>query len=206
MKLKIIIGAIGILLLVLIGSAVLLSSGGSKQKEQKAKPSIAPQNLPNAGTTIQSLSNNPKTRTALFILPNPIDYATSNNATGSGEFTVNIDTSTNAVAKVQIELSFDPNILGNVTIQAATPSGFFPNPTVLLQQVNQTNGTLFFVVENASGFTKGEGVVANVTFTVLPTAEKETAVRFLPKTQTFAKDIAGSSLFSTVGTTILLSE
>lgn len=119
---------------------------------------------------------------------------------------VNIQTFKNKVTTVQLELQYDPEILTDV---AVVPGAFFPNPNVLLNQIDIKTGRItyaFGVGLNDQGVV-GKGIVANLTFSVKTKTPEKTAIIFLPKTLVTAEGInqtvlksSGNALF-TVGIT-----
>lgn len=126
-----------------------------------------------------------------------------------------IQTGENNVTVVQLELSYNPSILTDVSIN---PSGFFENPAVLLDKIDTKNGRLSYALgdrvegQDLRAGKKGEGTLAILTFRTIAksnlkiselTEEKtasdaaKTSITFLPKTFVVAEGIAESALKST---------
>lgn len=124
--------------------------------------------------------------------------------TQSQTLAVSIQT-TNKVNAVQLELSFDPKVLTNVTL---TPGPFFTQPTILINSVNTNDGRISYALAQqltAPGAT-GSGVVAYISFDTLPTAQKQTTISFLPKTAVTADGILESVLGASKNYTVDLTK
>ena len=146
-------------------------------------------------TTLPIISN--PLQTTLTILSTPTPQATPS----SYMTDVLINTGQNRVTNVQLELSFDPNILTKVNIE---PGDFFINPNIVLKNIDTKNGRITYVVasEDGAGVT-GQEVLAKISFTTL---KKGTPVNieFLPKTKVSAEGISQSVLKSSVGASFSL--
>ena len=97
------------------------------------------------------------------------------------------DSGENSLTTVQLELGFDPKF---IEVQKVEPGTFFDNPTILLNEVDKTNGRIMLALGSLTP-KKGNGVLATVTIRgISPTGPtgKTTDITFLPKTQ-----ILGSS-------------
>ena len=121
-------------------------------------------------------------------------------ATPSGFKTnVLISTGKNKVTVIQLEIAYDPKILGNVNI---TPGTFFTAPTILLKKVDAANGRLTYVLGIGLGQTPatGKGMVATVNFSTLPgLTTVKTPINFLPKTAVNAVGYVQSVLLKSTG-------
>ena len=102
----------------------------------------------------------------------------------------------NKITGVQLEISYDPNVLSHVTITAGT---YFPQPTTLLNTVDKVNGRLSYVlaIGPTSKEASGSGIVATISYTILPTASSSTTLAFLPKTEVTQQGVLGSVLKAT---------
>ena len=95
-----------------------------------------------------------------------------------------IDTLDRPVAGAQLELSYDPAVLSNVTVKTPSTSFFGTNPSVLINAVDPSQGRISYAVGiSASESEKmGRGNVATITFTVNRQAGvASTSLTFLPK-------------------------
>ncbi len=133
----------------------------------------------------------------LSLSPNPLTLTTQ-----TGSLDVVLDTATQKATAVQIELSYDPKVLSNVTI---TPGTVFAHPVVLLKEINQETGRISFAVGISPTDTEitGKAVVATITFAAVAPATKSTQISFLPKTLVTQQGVRTSILKSSVGSTIL---
>lgn len=112
---------------------------------------------------------------------------------------INILTGTNKVNAVQLELSYDPDILVNVDI---VPGDFFINPVVLLKNIDDTTGRISYALALSPGENgkQGTGTIATLKFNAL--SKTPTPVIFLAKTQVAAEGVQTSVLKSTIDTTV----
>lgn len=106
-----------------------------------------------------------------------------------------ISTGRNAVTAVQVELSFDPQVLTKVTVN---PGSFFNNPIVLLNDVDQQAGKISYAlgISPQDNGISGEGVVATINFQTKVAAPTTTSVTFLAKTLVTAEGVSQSVLKS----------
>lgn len=98
---------------------------------------------------------------------------------GRYETDVNINPGGNKVTGVALELSYDPKVLGNVSI---SPGGFIANAIILRKEVDTTKGTIFLTLSTPKG-TKGiekAGVLAVISFSKVGTGPA--SINFLPET------------------------
>lgn len=138
----------------------------------------------------------PAIQTTLSFTPNPIIIASA-----SGTLELSIDTGTNKVNAVQIELSYNPNAITNMKILKGP---FFSDATQLLNNIDAKNGKASYVlVVSPSGKAQsGKGTVATIAFTTkLPSGQK-TSITFTPKTLVTAEDVPTSVLKATDSATI----
>ena len=106
-----------------------------------------------------------------------------------------INTGTNKVTAVQLELSFDPNILTNVNI---TPSTFFKNPNVVINKINTDTGKISYALAatQPEGSKQGEDTLVTLTFEAR-ILSVSSAITFLPRTFVTAEGLDSSALKST---------
>lgn len=152
-------------------------------------------------STINSIDTT-SPQTTLSISQNPITVASS-----SGSFynlDVLIDTEQNNVNSVQLELSFDPNILKNMDV---IPGTFISNPNILIKNVDAANGRISFAITPSDvPSVNGSGIIATLEFSLSRTQKvaTSTAINFLPKTEARATGVATSVLKSTGNAIVIL--
>lgn len=112
---------------------------------------------------------------------------------------IRINTNSNAVNAVQVELSYDPKDLGDVDITAGT---FFKNPLELFKKIDTQNGRISYAVGVALGEkgVAGSGIVAKLSFSKIRTVGT-TSISFLPKSLVTSSGISQSVLRSATGLT-----
>lgn len=104
---------------------------------------------------------------------------------------------------IQLELAYDPAVLGTVTI---TPGTFFLNPQVTLNNINERNGRISYALTAGSAQKKDSTTVATIMVTPrINAVKRETTLYFLPKTVIRTKS-AENTLKVAYGTKITLSE
>lgn len=156
-----------------------------------------------APTPTQSVPTpTPLVQTVLSMSPNPFSVAPNASTSAS----VLIETGRNSVTAVQLELSFDPKVLENVTVAPPATAGFFANPIVLLNNIDSKNGKATFAIAIPPAGTpaSGQGTVAVVSFTVRGALGQRTTISILPTSLVTATGAASSVLKSTSGTTVVI--
>lgn len=135
----------------------------------------------------------------LSLSPNPVTVA----AGGQGSVDVLIDTSENDVTAVQLELSYDPEVLSNVQVSTGS---LFTGGTELIDENDTETGryTYAFGITPAQEPVEGTGVVATITFTAAASAQPS-QLTLLPSTLVTAQGVASSVLRSSTGTQIVVS-
>lgn len=173
--------ALIIILVVITGVLVALAVTPEKKP---VTPSIIPTPTPAA-------------QTALAFSPNPLTIASP-----SATVDVLVDTQTNPVTAVQLELSYDPKVITSVDVQ---PGSFFTNPAELLKTIDTKEGKISYAlgILPSDNPKKGQGVVATITFRTSLAAGQATQISFLPKTLVTASGIA-SSVLKTYSTPLLI--
>ncbi len=108
---------------------------------------------------------------------------------------INIESGTNKVTAIQLELQYDPLLLTSISL---TPGQFFKNPNLLLNQVDEKTGRISYAFGIGLGEmeegVQGIGIAATLTFRVKKEPFEQTAILFLPKTLVTSENMAGSSL------------
>ncbi len=114
---------------------------------------------------------------------------------------VKINTTSNTVSGVQIELAYDPTVIQNVQVKQGT---FFPQAMPLINNIDKTNGRISYALVipiNTNGV-KGTGTVAIITYTKVLGVNKNIVLTFLPKTKVTQLGILDSVLDTTTNLTI----
>lgn len=155
-------------------------------KQPKNEPTPQVQITPNPIQTILTISSIPVAQST------PSAYITD----------VIINTGQSSVTSVQLELSYDPQVLKDVDIKTGS---FFINPQVELKNIDEANGRISFALStNDSLGALGQGILAKISFKTIK-KNTPTSIDFLPKTQVKAIGISESVLKSTVGATFNFS-
>lgn len=173
--------------LVLIFVLLVITGGllyvALQQEQPSPVASTVPTSTPNPSHTTLSLQ----------------EETASSAATGTTDILIN--SSSNKVTAVQLNLAYDPQILSHVVVK---PGTFFASPTILYNIVDQPNGRISYVIAiSPSGKeASGSGTVATISYTMSPTAASFTKISFLPKTEVTQQGILGTVLKSTTDLTI----
>ena len=116
-----------------------------------------------------------------------------------------IQTGKNLVTGVQLELSYDPEIITNVSIQQGS---FFLKPVVLLNNIDKENGRISYAlgINPQDSGKKGEDIVATLNFKTNVLSPTATTISFLPKTLVTAEDVEQSVLKSTSPTQFIVGQ
>lgn len=181
-----------ILIIVLIAATgVLLAMALNPQQQYRPAPQLRPIQKPNYVQTILELSNNPTV------------VASSASALPSYSIDVSMKTYNNNVTAVQLELSFDPNVLINVDIK---PGSFLKNPIVLVKKIDILNGRISYALGIPPGgnTTVGSGTVAVITFMSKELPGQTTTINILPQSLVTAQGVDKSVLKSGLGKTFTL--
>lgn len=143
--------------------------------------------------------------TELSFSPASLNVPLSSN---SSSLDINIDTKDNKVTGVQLEISYDPKVLGNVKLTPVEgKNAFLGNPLVLYNKTDSEKGevSLILGIPPSSEAKNGTGTVAVLSFNVLNRTSKETQVSFLPGTIVTAVGINSSVLKTSSNAKIVLS-
>ncbi len=132
----------------------------SKKKNVSVSPPSATSVMPEDKTGIA--------QTTLAFSPSP--YALT--AT-TGSLAITIASDSNKITAAQLEISYDPTMLTNITI---TPGTFFDNPLVLLKNIDSKNGKIFYAIalQPTAQAKSGAGTLATITFTSTLTPSQKT--------------------------------
>lgn len=156
---------------------------------------------PSTSTTLPStqvqVSPTIPANSILTLSPNPVAVQVGK----KGTVAVNIDTSSNEVTAVQLEIAYDPNFISNVKV---TPGALFENPVLLINKINTLEGryTYAFGIMPNRPTIRGVGTVATITFTALNKPGKQSQLALLPTTLVTARGVSESVLKSASGTLI----
>lgn len=121
--------------------------------------------------------------------------------------TVDLDTGGAEITGVQLELSYNPQVLQNVTV---SPGKFFDNPLVLSSNINTTDTThailLYAITDRYNNRIHGKGVIATIFYTSNPGIANTTSLTFLPRTKVTMRGVGGqSTLKQAIGITLDVS-
>lgn len=154
-----------LLLVVATGLLGFLAFGSPVKKEKVKTP------------TLNSSQPTPLVREFTTLVASP-----SANAVSVGEetsFSVIIDTGGNTVASTQLEMVFNPEYFRVTNIEPLT---FLDNPTVLLNEIDNKEGTISYALGTTTPKT-GRGELAKITLVAKKTTNSgSTPITFLPKT------------------------
>lgn len=181
-----------ILIIVLVAATgVLLAIALTPQQQYRPVPQIRPIQKPNYIQTTLELSNNPNVVTS------------SASALPSYSIDVLMKTYNNKVTAVQLELSYDPNVLTNVDVK---PGSFLKNPIVLIKKIDMQSGRISYALGIPPGgnTTTGNGTVAVVTFMSKGLPGQTTTINILPQSLVTAQGVDKSVLKSGLGKTFTL--
>ncbi|MBI4084346.1 MAG: hypothetical protein HY431_00390 [Candidatus Levybacteria bacterium] len=181
---------IGLIIGLLVTTGVLLFVAlSAKQPTQPRQTTISNQPTPT-----------PVEHSTLSFSPNPAFLTTAT----TGTVDVMIATGVNEVKAVQLELSYDPEALSNVTI---TPGEFFPTPIVLINEIDRQTGQITYALglRPSQVPVTGIGKAVTIRFTKAAGATGMTEIEILPKSLVTAKGVYSSVLKSATGVTINLA-
>lgn len=194
MRKKVIVSA-SILVLILASLIILFLTSFNKKTE-------IPQVKEEENNPISKIASD--AQSTLALAPNPVVLDENN----SGSISVILDTKTNYVTAVQLELLYDPKAITNVIVKS---SKFFAKPVELMNRVDKNTGRITYMlgISPAQDPISGKGEVAVITFNkVAGTQIKGTKFSF-SRTENSESIVAAtgidlSVLKTTTDTTILL--
>lgn len=128
----------------------------------------------------------------------------------TGKVDIILDSKGQKVAGAQVELSYDPNVLTNLSLNPLVPNQLFgSNPTVLISSVDKTQGRISYAITISSNDTEkiGKGSIGSISFTLNKFAGTQaTQIAFLSKSAVTTLDPrSGSVLSSSTPLKILLT-
>lgn len=178
--------------LVVLTAALLIIALTAKQPSEVAEQTSTTN--PNQPTPT------PAAQTLLALSPNPV-----NATTGTNEVLVQIDSGSNAVTTVQLEIAYDPKLITNVKV---TPESFLSSAVELLNKNDPTTGRLSFAlgILPSQPAKTGKGVVAKITFNARTSTllTRDTELTLLPKSLVTASGVSTSVLKDAKSTKIIL--
>lgn len=141
-----------------------------------------------------------KAETVISLSPNPFYIASQ-----SGSFDVIVNTGSNKITAVQLEVGFDPEKITNVSL---VPDVFFEQPVVLINDTDNKNGKISYALAiPPTGRAKsGIGVVAKINFLTKLSKGTKTDFVLLPKTLVTAEGQEASVLKKAFGATVIFSK
>ena len=180
-----------ILIIVLVAATGVLLAIALTPQQYKPVPQLRPVQKPNYVQTTLELSNNPTVITS------------STSALLSYGIDVIMKTYINNVTAVQLELSYDPNVLTNVDIKSGS---FLKNPVVLVKKIDALKGRISYALGIPPGgnATVGSGTVAVITFMSKGLPGQTTTINILPNSLVTAQGVDKSVLKSGLGKTFTL--
>lgn len=175
-----------IITIALVGVALFPRTQQPANNQQQEQPTTQASPTPVAFTTIA-------------LSPNPLVITTT--ASPSSVIEATINTTSNTVTAVQLELEYDPEIISVVSVENGT---FFSNPVELLNSIDNTNGRITYALGVAPGANgvQGTGVVARITVRPVSFVTQQTQIQLLPKTLVTQEGVTNSVLQSATGTTV----
>ena len=187
------------LVLIIIALSILTFILNTQTKKPQSPPDSSKASIP---TSIIS----PEAQSVLTLLPNPLTL----DANGNGIINVNLETNSNEVTAVQLELQYDPKAIANIVIK---PAKFFTNAVELMKRIDTVNGRITYMIgiSPTQNPVSGSGTVAQITFSkVRGTKLESTRINFA-KTENSDSIVAAtgidqSVLKQTTGTEILLNQ
>ena len=136
----------------------------------------------------------------------PLDVSKS---TTTQSIDILVDTNNKPVSGAQVELSYDPKVLTNVTLTPPLQNPFFgASPEILINSVDPTQGRISYAVAIANNDSQktGKGIVATLNFTVNKFAGVPfTQITFLPKSAVTAFSSQASVLNRSTPLQIIVS-
>ncbi len=120
-----------------------------------------------------------------------------------------LDTNGKSVAGAQVELTYDPNTISNVTLTPLVANQLFgTNPTILINSVDKTQGRISYAISISLNDSEkiGKGSIGQLSFTVNKfSGVPATKITFLPKSAVTTQQTKFSVLDSTTPLQIILA-
>lgn len=158
--------------------------------------------IPNPSKIIPTIPTKSPAETSLIITPE-LKTVKENEVFN---LNIQIDTGTNQITGVQLEIAYDPDILTDVKIDKGT---FFPNPNILLNNIDNETGRISYalVIPPATSPLSGTGTVAIISAMKSSKSNilSESAVSILPKSLVSQIGTEGSVLNTTRNALLVFS-
>jgi hypothetical protein len=106
----------------------------------------------------------------------------------SHEVNIQLNSQGKYPTSAQLELAYDPTILTEITL---TPGALFPNPKILLNNIDEATGRISFALSLSPNEKPRQmsAVAAKMKFKIREnTLQNQTAIYFLPKTSIISQD------------------
>lgn len=192
---------------ILIAVLILFTAGLiyiAVRTEQQIPPEIIEETLTEEELTDLIPTINPQTQISF----NPAVLNTIDNPQSEYAVDVAVNTNGQAISGIQLELSYDPAILSNVTVTPSENNLFGTNPAVLINSVDQDLGRISYAIAlgglNDDEVT-GNGNIASITFSANSALVKNTQISILPKTTVRSLRSTNSLLQSALPLNIIFS-
>lgn len=192
---------------ILIAVLILFTAGLiyiAVRTEQQIPPEIIEETLTEEELTDLIPTINPQTQISF----NPAVLNTIDNPQSEYAVDVAVNTNGQAISGIQLELSYDPAILSNVTVTPSENNLFGTNPAVLINSVDQDLGRISYAIAlgglNDDEVT-GNGNIASITFSANSALVKNTQISILPKTTVRSLRSTNSLLQSALPLSIIFS-
>ncbi len=144
-------------------------------------------------------------QTDISFSPSSIDTSTA--TTAAHIVDVMVDTNGQNISGVELQLSYDPTVLANVSIAPTENNLFGENPGVLVNSVEPDLGRITFIIALGSldaEEVSGAGTIATLRFNTLYSALNSTEITVLPKTTVRTLQSTNSLLRAAQPLTIML--
>lgn len=181
-----------IIVLVLITAGLLTLAFVPFSKNNQSSPTATTPSLPAVEKTV-----------VLSLTPDIIQVSPASTQSAAA---VTIQTGSNKVTAVQLELSYDPQVLTNVKV---TPGTFFPNANIFFNTIDTTNGKISYAigVSPSDPAVSGDGEVATITFTPVKAASiVSSPITFTDKTLVTAENALESVLKETKNAAVVFPQ
>jgi hypothetical protein len=179
----------GLVLVTVVLFLIALKTNNKQTTQVNVAPSAAPQQAATPTTVLG--------HAVLALSPNPVSVAPGS----TGSVDLMLDAQEHPVTAVQLELKYDPAVIGNVQV---TPGSMFQNPGLVLGKDDPAAGTYRYMIgiRPHQATLQGTGVVAKITFTAKRGTVKQTTLDVLPSSIVTATGVATSVLGKYTGTTV----
>lgn len=176
-------------------------------RTEQQNPSLNIEEEPLTEEETQNLIPTINPQTSISFTPETVDAITN----PQGLYTVDVIANTNgqSISGIQLELSYDPALLTNVTITPSENNLFGQNPAILINNIDPDLGRITYVI-SLGGLNdeevSGNGSIATLTFNAVASEIRTTEISILPKTTVRSLRSTNSLLNSSSPLTISLPE